>query len=401
MRGHVRKHGKGWQWIVHIEGRQLSKAGFGTKGEADTALAKVLVKLDAGTFANPSKVTVRDFLVDTWLPSVTGTVKETTFNSYENLMAHVIKHLGPVKLQKLTPRHLTDMYAKLKDDAEGKVYSSSTIRGIHTVFHHALKDAEKWGFVGRNQADFVRPPRHEKSRDLQIWTPEQIREFLEVAQADRLYPLWLTLATTGMRRGEALGLRWIDFQDDKLEVRQIRVPIQGKVIVSEPKTPTSRRAIPLDPKTAAAIKEWRARQGWERKRWKGAWTDTGLIFTREDGNGFHPQSISDAFLRLQAKHNKRLKTEAHDKWEQDGPPAEKWDEEEKRLPLLPRITVHDLRHSWATAGLRAGINPKIVSERLGHATIAITLDTYSSVLPSMGQEAAEKVAALMVPGASG
>ncbi|MCL5735498.1 MAG: hypothetical protein M1274_07905 [Actinobacteria bacterium] len=87
----------------------------------------------------------------------------------------------------MTPRHLTDMYAVLKSDAEGKAYSSSTIRGIHTVFHHALKDAEKWGFVGRNPANFVRPPRNGKTRDLQIWTPEQIRDFLEAARADRLY----------------------------------------------------------------------------------------------------------------------------------------------------------------------------------------------------------------------
>jgi integrase len=336
-----------------------------------------------------------------WLPSVAGTVKETTFNSYENLMKHVIKHVGTIKLQKLTPRHLTNMYAALKDDSEGKAYSSSTIRGIHTVFHHALKDADKWGFVGRNQADFVRPPRLAKVRDLQVWTPEQIRDFLEGARADRLYPLWLTLATTGMRRGEAMGLRWIDFQADRLEIRQIRVPLEHKVIVSEPKTASSRRAIPLDAKTAGAIREWRVRQDWENKRWRGAWTHTGLIFTREDGKAFHPQSVSDAFQRLQARHNDRLRTEAREKWEREGLPADKWDDEEKKLPLLPRIRLHDLRHSWATAALRAGINPKVVSERLGHTTVSITLDIYSSVLPSMGQEAADIVAAMMVPGLSG
>ncbi|MCL5735497.1 MAG: tyrosine-type recombinase/integrase [Actinobacteria bacterium] len=196
-------------------------------------------------------------------------------------------------------------------------------------------------------------------------------------------------------------MRWIDYQGNKLEIRQIRVPVERKVIVSEPKTATSRRSVPLDTKTVAVLKEWRTRQGWERKRSKDNWTDTGLIFTREDGKGFHPQSVSDAFLRLQASHNDRLMTEARKRWESEGAPAEQWEEKEKSLPLLPRITVHGLRHSWATAGLRAGINPKVVSERLGHSTISITLDTYSSVLPSMGQEAAELVAAMMMPRVSG
>ncbi|MBN1461006.1 MAG: site-specific integrase [Armatimonadetes bacterium] len=401
MRGHVRKHGKSWQWIVHVDGRQLSKSGFETKGEADSALAKVLVALDAGTYVNPAKMTVREFLVDIWLPSVAGTVKETTFESYRNLMNHVIEHVGTTKLQKLTPRHLTSMYSALQDNDKGKVYSSNTIRRIHSVLHHALKDAERWGLVGRNQSEFVRPPRLKKLREMQIWTPEQIRDFLGGIRAERLYAMWLTFATTGMRRGEVAGLRWADFHAERLEVRQILVPLEHGVITSEPKTAKSRRTVPLDSQTAAALREWRTRQGWERKKWSEAWTETGLIFTRENGKAYHPQSLTDAFLRLQAAHNEALRTKARETWTREGLPLDKWPEEEKRLPLLPRIRLHELRHSWATAALRAGINPKVVSERLGHATVAITLDTYSSVLPTMGEEAAAKVAALMVPRISG
>ena len=142
--------------------------------------------------------------------------------------------------------------------------------------------------VARNQSEFVKPPRLVKLREMEIWTPEQIRDFLEGIPAERLYPMWLTFATTGMRRGEVLGLRWVDFHENRLEIRQTLVPLEHKVVVSGPKTAASRRTVPLDPRTAAVLKAWRKAQVKERLKWGEAWTDTGLIFTRESGKASIP-----------------------------------------------------------------------------------------------------------------
>lgn len=171
-----------------------------------------------------------------------------------------------------------------------------------------------------------------------------------------------------MRRGEVCGLRWadVDVEGARVMVRQIRVPLGNEVVVGEPKTAKSRRSIPLDPATVAALKAWRKIQVAERVLWGEAWTDTKWVFTREDGKPYYPQSITVMFYDLTDK-------------------AE-----------LPKVRLHEVRHSWATAALQAGVNPKIVSERLGHAGVSITLDVYSSVTASMSEDAACKVANLIL-----
>ena len=141
MRGHVRKHGKGWQWIVHIDGRQLSKAGFTTERRVDLR-ADRLVALDAGTYIDPNKLTVRAYLEETWLPAISGTVEETTFSNYTNLMAHVTEHLGTVRLPEVKAQAPVRPAHDLKDAG----YSPNTIRRLHAVVHHALKDAERWSW---------------------------------------------------------------------------------------------------------------------------------------------------------------------------------------------------------------------------------------------------------------
>jgi integrase len=172
---------------------------------------------------------------------------------------------------------------------------------------------------------------------------------------------------TGMRRGEALGLRWqdVDLENGRLSVRRALIPTNRDVIVSEPKTAKGRRVIALDPGTVEVLKRQAARQLDEQREWDEGWVETGLVFTKESGEALDPESVSRYWRQAVKK------------------------------ALLPTIRLHDLRHTHATLALQAGIHPKVVSERLGHATISITLDTYSHAIPAMQEEAAALIAGLV------
>ena len=182
---------------------------------------------------------------------------------------------------------------------------------------------------------------------------------------DRLYALWHTLAMTGLRRGEALGLRWedVDLEAGRLCVRRAHVPSGREVVVSEPKTARGRRVVALDPETVTVLKGQAARQLQEQR--DAGWTETGLVFTNEEGQALHPWVTSRCFRKA------------------------------VKEAMLPAIRLHDLRHTHATLALQAGIHPKVVSERLGHATVSITLDTYSHAIPAMQEEAAALIAGLV------
>ena len=172
---------------------------------------------------------------------------------------------------------------------------------------------------------------------------------------------------TGMRRGEAIGLRWsdVDLEGGRLAVRRALIPINREVVVSEPKTAKGRRVIALDPGTIEVLKAQAARQLDEQTEFDEAWVETGLVFTQKNGAALDPESVS-RYFRQAVKQS-----------------------------LLPQIRLHDLRHTHATLALQAGIHPKVVSERLGHATVSITLDTYSHAIPAMQEEAAALIAQLV------
>jgi integrase len=190
----------------------------------------------------------------------------------------------------------------------------------------------------------------------------ELRRFLERAGSDRLHAAFVLLVTTGMRRGEVAGLHWdeVDLDEQRLSVQTSHVVVRYRIESESPKTDRSRRFLQLDAFTVGSLRAHRKRQLEERFAAGRYWNDTGLVFTREDGSGIHPERISATFLRL------------------------------SQAAGLPRIRLHDLRHSYATAALRAGIPAKVVSERLGHASIALTLDTYSHVTPEMDREAATR-----------
>jgi integrase len=235
------------------------------------------------------------------------------------------------------------------------------------VLSKALADAERWGLVSRNVARLADVPAVARPK-LRVWSPEQTRAFLNAVASDRLFAAWLLAATTGMRRGELLGLRWadVDLNAGVLRVAQARVRAGNQVVAGEPKTARGRRTIALDPATVAALRQHRKRQTEERLLAGPRHTDSGLVFTMPDGSPIHPNRFGLWFRRR------------------------------TRTAGLPAIRLHDMRHSYATAGLAAGVPPKVMSERLGHATVAFTLDTYTSALPAMDKSAADVVAALIL-----
>jgi integrase len=227
----------------------------------------------------------------------------------------------------------------------------------------------------RNPADRAKPPRPRNHGDrhqhINTWPRATLAAFLRWCEAagDPLYALWLLLATTGLRRGEALGLCWdsVDLDAARLSIRRTLVDVDwGRPVWSDPKTARGRRVVALDPVTVAALKACRAAQAEDKLRLGADYSGHGLVFARPDGTPLHPDSTSKRFRRLVANAG------------------------------LPAIRLHDLRHTWATLALEAGVHPKVVQERLGHSNVSITLDLYSHVSPAMQSDAAERVAKLIL-----
>ncbi|MYH00447.1 MAG: site-specific integrase [Acidimicrobiaceae bacterium] len=203
------------------------------------------------------------------------------------------------------------------------------------------------------------PTTSRNSRTMSVWTSDELRAFLDAISDHYLYPLYLLAATTGMRRAEIAGLVWrnVDLDTARLTVSQQLLSVEYKLIESDLKTPTSRRTIDLDPHTVAQLRLHRRRQLEDRMA-TGRRHNGGYVFAKSDGSPIHPDLISQTFERLLAKID------------------------------LPRIRLHDLRHTHATILLQQGVNPKVVSERLGHASVSFTMDVYQHVLPGMQAQAA-------------
>jgi integrase len=269
----------------------------------------------------------------------------------------VLPQLGSVPLRRLDAGMLNGLYAVLL--AEGKRshggggLSPRSVRYVHTILHRALRDAVRRGRIARNPADAADPPRATATARpaTTTWTAQEVRTFLEHTADHRLHAAFVVLATTGMRRGECLGLRWqdVDLAAGRASIVQTVITVNHAVQIGSPKTAKGRRTVVLDPGTVGAVREHRQRQLAERLLMGEGFSDHGLVFCRPDGLPLHAERFSRTF-----------------------------DEQSARAGL-PRIRLHDLRPTWATLALSAGVHPKVVQERLGHAAVGITLDVYSHV----------------------
>jgi integrase len=445
-RGNVRKRGTTWTYYVNVTGgdgnrRQVTKGGFRTRKEAEAARVKALGTLQNGTWVQPERVTVREFLEDEWLPTqAPPTLEESTYRSYRRyLHLHVIPHIGGIALQQLTPLDLTSMYRVLLESgrrpptppmrvhapevadlvaelrtsgltwqavadqviaafpdeagltrhavaamhrrrtspssraAEPVGLKPRTVRYVHSIIHAALKDAVRWNRVARNVADAATPPPLGSTRRARrtTWTAEQLGGFLDFIADDRYLVPWIFLATTGCRRGECLGLRWSDLDLDRAAAvisRQV-TSIDHQIVVKElPKTKRGHTVV-LDSNTVAMLRRWRAQQNEERLLVGASYVDEGYVFCRPDGSPYDPDRFSREFTRKQEQYNRTHADEP-----------------------LPRLTIHGLRHTWATLALHEGIDIKIVSDRLDHSSTFVTREIYTHVTPPMQSDAAERVA---------
>lgn len=379
MTGHTRRRGKKWAVVVdlpHAEGqprRQKWHSGFATKRAAEAALTEILGRLQRGDYVQPSRATLAAFLGE-YLQAARTTLRPATWEGYRaSLEVYVIPRLGDVPLQGVTPAALTAMYADLL--AHGRAnrpgpLSARTVRMTHSIVRKALGEAVRWGYLTRNPGDLATPPRQQPP-EMQTWSADQLRTFLKHVAGDRYYAAYLLAATTGMRRGEVLGLRWADVDLDgshggRVSVTQSLLTINNRMVFSPPKTATSRRSVTLDSHTLEALQAHRKAALAERLAFGAGWPDGDLVFTDAEGLPVHPRRFSAYYF---AQHVKAAG--------------------------LPPIRFHDLRHTHATLALQAGVHPKVVSERLGHSSIAVTMDRYSHVMPAMEAEAAEKVAAVL------
>jgi integrase len=361
----------GGQLLETEERRRKTQAGFATRKDAEAAMHKVMTAVEERSYVVPTRITVRHYLLKEWLPAIRGTVRPTTFASYAtHVEGHIVPVLGSLQLVRLSAQAINAFYARLLENGrlQGKgSLSPATVRRVHATLHRALKDAVRWRRLAVNPVDAADPPRGQsRQRELPAWNAEQLAGFLSFVKDDRLFALWRLLAMTGCRRGEALGLAWndLDLEADTITIRRALVPLGGQVQISEPKTARGRRRIALDPTTIEALKGHAARQADERSACE-EWVESGYIFTTEGGQPLDPHRISKAFER------------------------------QLREAALPRIPLHGLRHTYATLALSSGVNPRIVSGRLGHSTVALTLDIYFHVLPQADAEAADRIAALI------
>ncbi|HKY14815.1 MAG TPA: site-specific integrase [Microthrixaceae bacterium] len=373
MGGYVTRKGKRYYAVVELERdpftgkrRRVWHPAGGTKRSAQQLLGQLLKDLDSNTYLEPEAVTVGTYLVDEWLVSAKNELRFATYDSYRrNIENHVVPHVGAVRLQALRPIDLTRYYSTLLEsgrrDGRGGL-SAKTVRNIHQTLRKAFDDAVRLHYLRSNPAVGAKPPKPSGgSNSIRYWTASELRMFLSRNSDHRLASLWNLAASTGMRRGELLGLRWrdVDLDARRLSIRQTIISVGYEVIRSEPKTAKGARTIDLDARTVQMLRAHRAEQLLEQRILEVPRGVDGLVFCREDGHPYHPEFIRQSFERR------------------------------VRSSPVTRIRFHDLRHTHATLMLKAGIPPKVVSERLGHATVAFTMEIYAHVIPGMQAEAAE------------
>jgi integrase len=337
-------------------------------------LAGRLAAEENGRNDTSRSLTFGAYLTNRWLPGKKINLAQSTWDGYRRkIERHILPVTGRVPIRRLRAHHLEALYDGMLHPSDGRrALAPKTVLEVHLIIRAALNDAVTRGVVNRNVALVAHAPKLKAipKVEAQAWTDQQLQAFLRAAAGHRLFPaLWLS-AATGMRRSELLGLRWddIDLAKATVSINRGLVAVAYVLHESRGKTRHSRRPIDLDLTTVEVLTAWRA---WQNAEQAAVGVEpTGWVFTDAAGNPIHPHTISQAFERIAARAG------------------------------VPKIRLHDVRHTHGTLLIKAGVPVKVVSERLGHGNPAFTIDTYQHVLPGMQAEAARIFESLIAPAAS-
>ena len=362
MRGSIRQKGKNsWQLQVYTgqgpdgKPRRHFETVRGRKGDAQKRLTELLSSLDKGVYAPPGRLTVAEHLKN-WLDGYVKTnCSQRTLDGYQTIVEqHLVPALGHIQLKRLNPQAIQSYYGKACERL-----SPRTVHHQHRVLSQSLKYAVRQGYLGRNPCELVDPPSPQK-KAMRTLTPGELEVLLESSQDSPYYPVIYTAVSTGLRQAELLGLRWRDVDPDitlSLSVSQVLYKRRGICQFKEPKTAHSRRRVSMTPKLALFLRQYRLeREALYRELGKELTLDS-LVFADVEGKPLNPPSLSRDFGRIAKKAG------------------------------LNGVRFHDLRHTFASLMLLKGAKPKVISEALGHASVAFTMDTYSHIIEGMQQEA--------------
>ena len=425
----VYRRGNKWSYRLELDRDAVTgerqwdyRAGFDSEEEAWTKALQAKANADRGQRIPPSQRTVSQFLHE-WLAAIGDSVKPSTLSNYVDYSdAYVHPTIGARKLQALDVPTLNALYRRLlvsgrtKKDTNSVMYAfwlasreagkdakpreiaeecgvsihaaraavtryrrgrapvavgrglaPKTVKNIHRMLHRALSDAVAWRYLEYNPAQHASLPRQRRVRKATTgatWTPEQLVAWLKVAVEDRDAAMWMLAATTGMRRSELAGVdrSLLDLDARTLEIFETRVVVDGNATDSDGKSASGNRIISLDPVTVAYLRRHLLVLDEERDAGGEDYDDRGLLMCHPDGRPIHPETITRRFNRLV---------------DQAG---------------VPRIRLHDVRHTYATLALDAGIDPKVLSDRIGHANMAYTLQIYTHRSTGRDRQAAKKIA---------
>ena len=355
------------------KGKPQRKYFYGkTRAEVAEKMNEALGKVKNGTYTEPSKMLFAEWL-DTWINEyMEPSLRPTTWASYQTQVEkHIKPSLGHIRLSQLQTSHLQKLYnEKIKGGrADGKPggLSPRSVKYIHTVIHSSLEQAKLEYKITFNPADAVKLPKQHK-KEMSTLDINGIRALLKEAANTNHYTTYILALTTGLRRGELLGLRWKDTDLNKgtITVSQGLVRVKGKGLVfQEPKTGLSNRTINIPPNVVKELKAHKSKQA-EKKLFMGpAYEDNDLVFAREDGKPIDPRGLTRHFERALCRAG------------------------------LPKICFHDLRHTYATLSLEQGVSVRAIQETLGHHDAGFTMSVYTHVTDKMKQEATDKIGNLL------
>jgi len=371
MKGHIRERSPG-HWAIVLEMRDPEtgtrkrkwQSFTGTKREAQIECARLISNLSGGAYIEPARTTVREFL-DHWLEYIRTQLTPRSHERYSELVRkNIVPLIGSIPLTKLQPALISQAYAKaLKSGRRNGTggLAPETVRYMHRVLRHALQQAVRWQLLVRNPSDAVDPPKIER-KEMKVLDADGTAALIEAARNTSLFVPILLGVLCGMRRGEITALRWrsIDLERGQLSIVASTEQTRDGVREKPPKSGRG-RTVALPSLVVDELRRHRLRQAEALLKLDVRLSDDRHVVTRADGEPVQPRSLTHAFVIFLRKQD------------------------------LPRVRLHDLRHSHATHMLASGVHPKIAQERLGHSSVAITLDLYSHVLPGLQADAAARI----------